>query len=268
MKNFFQKIKSAIIVFACALVLGITLVVPATTKAASVEWKDAANKLALGGTDKESTYQGVISSYTNVELVDYNMSHYYKVKIPTTMNFTLKTYVDGKFNDKLMNENRLNVIVRKEDGVIIRGKASNNWKYNEETNRTYDKWTTQLEKGTYYIEVREESLSNPFTYFIIENTYSLPMKPESLTATSSKGKVTLKWTKAPGVTGYSLFRASKKNGNYKRIRSLGGDSTLTYTTKNTLKVGKTYYFKVRGYLTVNKKTYTTKFSPVVAVTIK
>lgn len=268
MKKFFSKIKSAIMVFAIALILGITLAVPATTKADAVEWKDAANKLPLGGSAEDYTYQGFLERYPSWAPSDIRTSHYYKLKVPTTMNITLKTYVSGKYDEQLMHENRLNVFVRNAKGVIIKGKQSNNWKYDEEFNITYDKWTKKLEAGTYYIEVKEESISNLFEYFWIDNTYSLPMKPESITATSSNGKVTLKWTKAPGVSGYSLFRAGKKNGNYKRIRSLGGDGTLTYTTKNKLKVGKTYYFKVRGYLNIGKKTYTTKFSPVVAVTIK
>ena len=60
------------------------------------------------------------------------------------------------------------------------------------------------------------------------------------------------------VDGYQVYRATSYNGTYKLLKETKPN---VYTIKNTgLKVGKKYYYKVRGFKYVNgKKTYT-KFS--------
>ena len=54
--------------------------------------------------------------------------------------------------------------------------------------------------------------------------------------------VQLSWSKYPGATGYQVYRAKSKGGNYKLQ---GTTSKLTY--KNTGKMNKKYYYKVRAY---------------------
>ena len=58
----------------------------------------------------------------------------------------------------------------------------------------------------------------------------------------------LKWGKVAGATKYRIFRASSKNGSYKKIAIVPGkaSSIQTYTDKNVVS-GKTYYYRVQAY---------------------
>ena len=79
-------------------------------------------------------------------------------------------------------------------------------------------------------------------------------------------KVTLSY-KAAGetgkfnVTGYKIYRASKKNGKYKLIKTIKKAGTLKYTDKK-IKKGKKYFYKVRTYTKINGKKYNGKWSAV------
>ena len=79
-------------------------------------------------------------------------------------------------------------------------------------------------------------------------------------------KVTLSY-KAAGetgklnVTGYKIYRATKKAGKYKLIKTIKRVSTLKYTDKK-LKKGKKYFYKVRTYTKINGETYLGKWSAV------
>ena len=77
--------------------------------------------------------------------------------------------------------------------------------------------------------------------------------------------VTLEWTYSWGAEGYEIFRATKKNGKYTKIKTVNKD-TFRYVDKS-VKSGKTYYYKVRSYMTTsNKKKHYSAFSGVRKVT--
>ena len=98
-------------------------------------------------------------------------------------------------------------------------------------------------------------------------TVSKPAKVTKLTVTSKKKKVTLKWKKNSKATGYEIYRATKKNGKYKKIRTIKKASAVTFTDSK-VKKGKTYYYKVRAYKTVKGNKANGKFSAVRKVKIK
>lgn len=58
----------------------------------------------------------------------------------------------------------------------------------------------------------------------------------------------LKWNKVAGATKYRIFRASSKNGSYKKIAIVPGKgaSGMTYTDKSVIP-GKTYYYRIQAY---------------------
>ena len=85
-------------------------------------------------------------------------------------------------------------------------------------------------------------------------------------------KVTLSYTVdgkkySRAVTGYKVYRAAKKNGKYKLIKTIKKAGTLKYTDKK-LKKGKKYYYKVRTYTKIDGKTYLGKWSKVKKITAK
>lgn len=103
---------------------------------------------------------------------------------------------------------------------------------------------------------------NPGTQTIVR-----PAKVTKLTVTSKKKKVTLKWKKNSKATGYEIYRATKKNGKYKKIKTIKKAAAATFTDSK-VKKGKTYYYKVRAYKTVKGNKANGKFSAVRKVKIK
>ena len=90
-------------------------------------------------------------------------------------------------------------------------------------------------------------------------TSTKPTTPKMSSAKNSAKKTAkVTWKKATGATGYELYFSTKKSKGYKKAYT---GTKLSYT-KKSLKKGKTYYFKVRAYRTVNgKKLYGSYSSP-------
>ena len=84
---------------------------------------------------------------------------------------------------------------------------------------------------------------------------------------SSKKTVTVTWKKVKGATGYVVYRATKKNGKYKAVKTITKASTTKFKNKK-LKKKKTYYYKVRAIKKAGKKVTYSKYSKAVSVKIK
>lgn len=117
-----------------------------------------------------------------------------------------------------------------------------------------------LKKGTrYYYAVRTGAKVGKATkysgYSAVVNCNATSPTPANVTATkAAAGRATIKWGKSLGAAGYDVFMATSAGGKYTRVGSAGA-SALQYT-KTGLTNGKTYYFKVCSYTTVNgKKVY-------------
>ena len=82
-------------------------------------------------------------------------------------------------------------------------------------------------------------------------TKTFTIKEEKLAAVQSlkqstayaTDSITLNWNKVKNASGYEIYRATSKNGKYKKIVTT---SKTSYKDKN-LKAGTTYYYKVRAY---------------------
>ncbi|HCT91482.1 MAG TPA: hypothetical protein DF613_08915 [Lachnospiraceae bacterium] len=72
-----------------------------------------------------------------------------------------------------------------------------------------------------------------------------------------KKSLTISWAKQSGVTAYQIYRATARNGKYKKIATIKDLNTKSY--KDTgLKANREYWYKVRAYSKVNgKATYGT-----------
>ena len=74
----------------------------------------------------------------------------------------------------------------------------------------------------------------------------------------------VKWGKVSKADGYQVYRATSKNGKYKRIATT---KSVSYTDKK-LKGGKKYFYRIRAYRKVSGKNYFGDYSAVKSVTIK
>lgn len=92
-------------------------------------------------------------------------------------------------------------------------------------------------------------------------------KITSVKATASKGKVALAWKKSVGykVDGYQVYRSTKKSSGFTKMFTTKAKS---YKNTKSLKKGTRYYYKVRGYRTVDRKTVYTNWSDTVSAVAK
>lgn len=135
----------------------------------------------------------------------------------------------------------------------------------------------KLKKGTrYYYKVRGYRVIDGKTYYTqwSNKAYRL-MKANSVDygvkkttvkakAAASKGAVKVSWTKSKGykVDGYQVYRSTSKTKNFKK---LGTTAKKTFKNTKSLKKGKTYYYKVRGYRVLDGKKVYTKWSTTISV---
>lgn len=82
-----------------------------------------------------------------------------------------------------------------------------------------------------------------------------------------KRKAVITWKKVKDASGYQVYRATKKNGKFKKIKTVKGNSVVKYTNKK-LKKNKKYYYKVRAYRAVKGKKVYGAFSVKKSVSIK
>lgn len=78
-----------------------------------------------------------------------------------------------------------------------------------------------------------------------------PLKVKGQKQSVSNAKnVTIKWNKIKGVSGYEVYRATRKNGTYKKVKTIKGNNPKFKQSK--LKSSTTYYYKIRAYKKVGK----------------
>ena len=127
---------------------------------------------------------------------------------------------------------------------------------------------------TYYFKVRAYRIVDGKTYY---GSYSdvksakismLVGKPTVTVTAKSTGKVDLSWTNVDGETGFQVYYATTKDGTYKKLATTKANVIKYSYTFAKSNVGKTLYFKVRAYKTVDGKTYYGSYSEIKSVKIK
>lgn len=94
-----------------------------------------------------------------------------------------------------------------------------------------------------------------------------PGKVKKVKLTTKSSAVTIKWSKADGVTGYQIYRLNTKTKKYEKIATVKGEGKISYKNKK-LKKGSTYSYKVRAYMTVEDTDYFGGYSAVAKVKVK
>lgn len=114
---------------------------------------------------------------------------------------------------------------------------------------------------TYYYKIRayrQAGTSKKYSaYTAIKSCKTKPATP-SVSSTAGMRKITVKWNKVTGATRYVVYRATTKNGKYKKLATLKSSRRSYTNTKLTSK--KAYYYKVRAYRTVKGKNYYSNYS--------
>ena len=97
----------------------------------------------------------------------------------------------------------------------------------------------------------------------IAKAYKTKIKAKALKG--HKAKIT--WKKLSKVTGYKVYRATKKKGKYKLIKTLSSPKKVTFTNSK-LKKDNYYYYKVLPYTRINGAVYKGKWSNISRIKAK
>ncbi len=82
-----------------------------------------------------------------------------------------------------------------------------------------------------------------------------------VTLKKGKKKIKVSWKAVKNARGYKIYRATSKNGKYKKVKTITSSSTKSWTNKK-LKSKKKYYYKVRAYTKSNGKTVYGAYSAI------
>lgn len=126
---------------------------------------------------------------------------------------------------------------------------------------------TKLTTGaTYYYKICAFSkVNNKPVYGAFSKVRSqkvVPGKPAVKITATDYTTLTLSWGAISECTGYRIYRSEQKDGTFKSLGDVSSSQT-TYADKK-VETGKTYYYKVRSYVTVNNKRIYGSYSDVVS----
>ena len=115
----------------------------------------------------------------------------------------------------------------------------------------------KVSKQVYTAKIRAYKKINGKTYYSsTAKTYCITQARVRSVKLSNK-KLTIKWNKVPGATGYDIYVSTKKNSGYKKVKSVSAKaSSCTITKFNRKKLTKKrYYVYVETKKKVGRKTY-------------
>ena len=93
----------------------------------------------------------------------------------------------------------------------------------------------------------------------------LPSKPTVKVAEYSPIQIKLTWNKVSNASGYEVYRATSLNGKYTKVATTNASATGFINGKLTK--GKTYYYKVRAFRTLEGQRFYGAYSSKVKVTL-
>lgn len=95
-----------------------------------------------------------------------------------------------------------------------------------------------------------------------ENPFSTSGQVTGLTkASATYNSVTIKWSAYEGAEGYEVYRANKKSGTYKKIKTL---KSCTFKDTGNKKLNKSKYYKVRAYAADDAVKVYSKYSRILS----
>ena len=212
---------------------------------------------------KVRAYKGSLNgSYSNT--IDVKTSPNYAPKVT---GLKLKTQ---KSDSLTISWNKINNVtgykvyrydVKTESYKLI--KTISNASTTSYTNSKLTSATKYLYKVRSYKIVNNKTHNGDYSSSLAATTK--PLTPTVKLTSPSTKKIKLTWTNINSrTTGYNIYMATSKNGTYKNI----GSTSKKSFTKGSLKKGKTYYFKVRAYRTIDGKKVYSSYSSIKSIKCK
>ena len=227
--------------------------------------------IKISGLNTSTTYYCKIRSYkiNKNEKIYGDYSAVVSAK-PTLLKPTVKTEVSS-YNSNRISWNEISGA----SGYAVYASTSKDGTYTLKKTISGKSNVSYLDKNlntntTYYYKVRAyRTVGSKKVYSSYSSIVSVKpvLSKISLAVSSTKKKATLKWNKILGSSGYEVYSSTTANGTYKLKKKITTSSTISYADSNLVS-GKTYYYKVRPYRSVNGKVVHGSYSSVKSQKIK
>ncbi len=258
-----------------------------TTSSIKLSWTKvpgAKGYVVYRSTSKDGTYKKVktykkTTTYTDKDLKS-GKRYYYKIKV-----LSGDTKIKSVYSTKIAAVTKL-----KKPSITVKSNGIHSVKISWKTvprGNEYQVYRATSKNGTYkkiksfkktmtYID---KNLKSGKRYYYKIKVVSADSKVKSVYSSSSSAKAILKtptikvkkmgsdkvkvtWSKVSNAKNYTIYRATSKNGTYKKV-----DTTKkTYFTNKKLKKNKIYYYKVKANYKINK--YSSASSKAVSIKLK
>ncbi|MGN0295280.1 MAG: Ig-like domain-containing protein [Lachnospiraceae bacterium] len=250
-------------------------------KTAGAQWELLKETTGLSYTDK--TVSGETTYYYTVKAVSTKWggkvySQYDKTKkVKTPVDPAKTAFQKGKpaVTVKAAAYNQVKVTWKKYTNAtsyrVYRKISGGSWKLLKETTGLSYTDKTAVTGTTYYYTVKAVSTkwggkTNSLYVTNVKVKTALSTPAISSVKNSKSKQAVVSWNKVSGASGYVVYRATSKNGTYKKVATVKSGSTVKYTNTG-LKKGSTYYYKVRAYRTVSGKNVYSSYSAAKSVKI-
>lgn len=214
--------------------------------------------IALVGAFASGVYM-IISSTTGIESTDRNASsNLSKPEIMPTMEYN---YKNGKqLYEGVVKTNNSNA------GVVVYRSTTKNGTYKEVTKSTDNKFSIEICYGcTYYYKAKSYTgKGKNIKYSSYSNPVLVESKIDAPTIKKGSGNSLVFTDKNNGaVSGIEILYSTSQNGTYKLLKK----TTIKNNGSVSISVdeGKTYYYKVRSYVTYDGQTSYSNYSNVVSL---
>ena len=254
----------------------------ATASSIDVSWNRVAN--ASGYTLYVSTSRN--GTYTSLGNMTANSFRHAGLKAGTTYYYKIRAYAQlgpERVYSNYSSDRAIKQIVPKVAGVKVTNNSANslrvswsrvadasgyevyqatskNGKYKRvatiKKNSTITYTAKKLShKKTYHYKVRAyrnvDGIKRNGAFSSIVKRKVILAKPALTAQTRSRSAINLSWQKVSGAKEYEIYRATKKNGKYKKIKTT---KALKFTNTK-LKRNRTYYYKIKAVQKIGNKTY-------------
>ncbi|MGJ7920825.1 Ig-like domain-containing protein [Neobacillus sp. LXY-4] len=141
-------------------------------------------------------------------------------------------------------------------GVVLTGKAPSNTKVYAVAGSTKLGETTAKD-GKYSITIKSQIAGTKIGVYTIDNAgntsstkYTTVVNSAIKAASSGYNKIKVSWFSVPEASGYEIYRSTSSSTTYSKVGTVTSGGTLSFTNSGVI-TGKTYYYKVRAYRTIN-----------------
>ncbi len=215
-----------------------------------------------------NTYTYRIRGYRTVNDKDYYSAY-------TSVKKTDIKMATAQLNKVVVSEGNKVKLSWKRDsktsGYYVYRATSEKGKYSKvktiNSNKTLSWTDNNVSTGvTYYYKIRSFVKTKTGTktskYSKILMVKPVIAKPAVTSIAATENGVKLRWRASQNAGGYKVYRADSYTGKYKEVKKITKNATLSWTDKN-VKLGKTYYYKVRAYSENKGKLKYSSYSTIV-----